>query len=97
MRIWLYGRNDREIRLMSEYCERVGDTVVGSSLQEDAFSYFPQSGLTRPMQAAIRGELDQLLIFDLTLLGSREEQIKAAFRGYQVSIKSACSSDSSSS
>lgn len=52
------------------------------------------------MQAAIRGELEQLLLPDFTLLGGKEEQtreIKEAFQSYQVSIKSACSSGNSSS
>ena len=44
------------------------------------------------MQAAIRGDLDQLLS-DLTLLGDSTEEIRkqeTVFRSYQVSIKSAC-------
>lgn len=45
------------------------------------------------MQAAIRGDLDQLLLSDLTLLGDSTEEIRkqeTVFRSYQVSIKSAC-------
>ena len=56
-------------------------------------SFFPQGGLTQPMQAAIRGDLDQLLLSDLTLLGDSTEEIRkqeTVFRSYQVSIKSAC-------
>ena len=55
-------------------------------------SFFPQGGLTQPMQAAIRGDLDQLLLSDLTLLGDSTEEIRkqeTVFRSYQVSIKSA--------
>ena len=100
MRVWIYGRNEQDICSMLAYCAGNADTIIGFSIQKDVLSPFPQDGLTQPMQAAIRGELDQLLISDFTLLGDKEEQIceiKGAFQSYQVSIKSACSSGSSSS
>lgn len=100
MRVWIYGRNKHEICSMLAYCAYNADTMIGFSIQKDVLSPFPQGGLTQPMQAAIRGELDQLLLSDFTLLGGKEEQIremKEAFRSYRVSVKSACSADSSSS
>ena len=94
MRVWIYGRNEQDICSMLAYCAGNADTIIGFSIQKDVMSPFPQGGLTQPMQAAIRGELDQLLLSDLTLLGDSAEQIrelKTVFRSYQVSIKSACS------
>ena len=78
---------------MLAYCVGNADTVIGFSIQEDVLSPFPQGGLTQPMQAAIRGGFDQLLLSDLTLLGDSTEEIRkqeTVFRSYQVSIKSAC-------
>ena len=85
---------------MLAYCAGNADTIIVFSIQKDVLGPFPQDGLTQPMQAAIRRELDQLLLSDFTLLGGKEEQIremKEAFQSYQVSIKSACSAGSSSS
>ena len=79
---------------MLAYCAGNADTMIGFSIQKDVMNPFPQGGLTQPMLAAIRGELDQLLLSDFTLLGDNAEQIrelKAVFQSYQVSIKSACS------
>nr|WP_302649224.1 hypothetical protein [uncultured Agathobaculum sp.] len=100
MKVWVYGRSRRDIRAMSAYCADNADTMIGFSMQKGGASFFPHAGLTPPMQAAIRGELDQLLLSDLTLLGNSAEQIReqeAAFRSYQVCIKSACSWGSSNS
>lgn len=84
---------------MLEHCVDNADAIVGFSTQA-VTSHFPQGGLAQPMQAAMRGELDRLLLSDLALLGDEAEQIcemKRAFASYQVSIKSASNSDSSSS
>lgn len=94
MRIWIYGRNEQDIRSMLSCHEESADVIVGFSIQKDTQSHFPQGGLTQPMLSAIRGEIDQLLLPDFTLLGDNAEQIrelKAVFQSYQVSIKSACS------
>ena len=98
MRVWLYGCNAQDIRAMRIHCVGGADIVIGFSTQKDRS--FPRAGLARPMQAAMRGELDQLLVSSLSLLGDGGEQIgemKKAFESYQVSIKSASSSGSSSS
>ena len=100
MRVWIYGYNAQDIGTMQTYCMSDADTMIGFSIQKDNSSPFPQAGLAQPMQAAIRGELDQLLVSDLSLLGDRTEQIgemKKAFASYQVSVKSASSLGSSSS
>ena len=84
---------EREICAMFAYCVGNSDTIIGFSVQKSVMSFFPQGGLTQPMQAAIRGDLDQLLLSDLTLLGDSTEEIRkqeTVFRSYQVSIKSAC-------
>ena len=100
MKVWIYGRDEREICAMFAYCVGNSDTIIGLSVQKSVMSFFPQGGLTQPMQAAMRGELDRLLLSDIALLGDEAEQIcemKKAFASYQVSIKSASNSDSSSS
>ena len=84
---------------MLKRCVDNADTIIGFSTQA-VTSHFPQGGLAQPMQAAMRGELDRLLLSDIALLGDEAEQIcemKEAFASYQVSIKSASNSDSSSS
>ena len=99
MRVWIYGRNEQDICSLLEHCVDNADTIIGFSTQA-VTSHFPQSGLAQPMQAAMRGELDRLLLSDIALLGDEAEQIcevKKAFASYQVSIKSASNSDSSSS
>ena len=100
MRVWLYGCNAQDIHAMRIHCVGSADIVIGFSTQKDRSGPFPRAGLARPMQAAMRGELDQLLVSSLSLLGDGGEQIgemKKAFESYQVSIKSASSSGSSSS
>lgn len=99
MRVWIYGRSEQDICSMLEHCVDNADAIVGFSTQA-VTSHFPQGGLAQPMQAAMRGELDRLLLSDIALLGDEAEQIcemKRAFASYQVSIKSASNSDSSSS
>lgn len=86
--------------MMQACCADNADIMIGFSIQNGIASPFPQAALAQPMQAAMRGELDQLLVSDLSLLGDKEEQIreiKKAFESYHVSIKSASSSGSSSS
>ena len=99
MRVWIYGRNEQDICSLLEHCMDNADTIIGFSTQV-VMIHFPQGGLVQPMQAAMRGELDRLLLSDLALLGDEAEQVcemKEAFASYQVSIKSANNSDSSSS
>ena len=64
MKVWIYGRDEREICAMFAYCVGNSDTIIGFSVQKSVMSFFPQGGLTQPMQAAIRGDLDQLLLSD---------------------------------
>ena len=100
MRVWIYGCTAQDIHTMQVHCLSNADTMIGSSVQKDHSSTFPQAGLAQPMLAAMRGELDQLLVSDFSLLGDRAEQISEiqnVFASYQVSIKSASSSGSSSS
>lgn len=52
-RIWLYG---------SICSDTVNGKIVGSSQHAEAGSHFPKSGLTPAMQAAIRGDIELLLI-----------------------------------
>ena len=75
MRVWLYGCNAQDIRAMRIHCVGGADIVIGFSTQKDRSDPFPRAGLARPMQAAMRGELDQLLVSSLSLLGDGGEQI----------------------
>lgn len=100
MKIWIHGRDERDIRFMLAHCVNASDEIVGFSIQQDAPVAFPYSGLIQPLQAAIRGELDRMLVSDVALLGNSPEhigEIKKIFQSYQVFVKSACSSGSSNS
>lgn len=99
MRIWIYGDSLEQIQSMAENFAVPSDTVVGSSVCAEADSGFPQSGLTPAVSAAIRGEIDLLLIPTFELLGSgaKAEQLTELFQSYGVSIKSASSSGINSS
>ena len=99
MRVWLYGRDQADIHRLEEQCAAYADIVVGRSLY-DPQSEFPQGKLLKPMQAAMHGAIDLLLITERTLLGDTEKQIheiNTVFLSYGVSVKSACSSDNRSS
>ncbi len=90
MRIWVYGDNLEQIQAMVESANRSGDTVVGTSACADACSAFPRSGLVPAISAAIRGELDLLLIPSFQLPGlESNEQMTELFQSYGVVIKSA--------
>lgn len=98
MKIWIHGRDKREVQLMQAHLN-ASDELVGFSIQQNT-TVFPHGSLIQPMQAAIRGEIEGLLLSDAALLGDSPEQIsemKEIFRSYQVLIKSACSAGSSNS
>ena len=99
MRVWIYGRSHEDIHFIQAHGLSAGDALTGSSIHDPASS-FPLGGLTRPMQAALRGELDQLFLSDPGLLGGAPEQarkIVETFQSYSVSVRSASNSGSSSS
>lgn len=75
------------------------DTVIGTSVCAEIGSAFPHSGLTPAISAAVRGEIDLLLIPSFRLLGDRgkAEEIVELFRNYGVSVKSVSSNGISSS
>ncbi|MCM1233766.1 MAG: hypothetical protein NC489_26945 [Ruminococcus flavefaciens] len=99
MRIWIYGENLEQIREVTKKAVCSSDIVVGSSIRAEPASAFPKSGLTPAVSAAIRGEIDLLLIPAFESLGNAGEIRQAAewFQRYGVSIRSACSSGISSS
>ncbi len=99
MRIWVYGDSLEQLRDMIEAAVSSSDTVVSTSVRVEAGSEFPQSGLTPAISAAIRGEIDLLLIptFELLGCGIKAGQMTELFRNYGVSIRSVSSSGISSS
>ena len=99
MRIWAYGDSLEQLRNMIEATVSSSDSVVGTSVCAEASPEFPQSGLTPAISAAIRGEIDLLLIPTLKLLGcgTRVEQMAEIFQSYGVSVRSVSSSGISSS
>lgn len=99
MRIWVYGEDPEQIQNMIEKHVSPGDTAAGTSTRAEFCSAFPHSGLTPAISAAVRGEIDLLLIPSFRLLGDRgkAEEIVELFRSYGVSVKSVSSNGISSS
>ena len=100
MRVWLYGANTAEIGGLVCCAARRADTVVGTSTAAVEGSAFPKSGLTPAICAAMREEIDALVVSRWALLGAgaaQIEQVKTLFDTYGVRIKSASSHGSSSS
>lgn len=99
MRIWVYGDSPEQLRDMIKAAVSSSDTIVGTSICTEAGSEFPQSGLTPAISAAIRGEINLLLIPTFELLGdeARTEQMAELFQNYGVSIRSVSSNGISSS
>ena len=93
MRTWIYGDGLDQIQQIrdSALCPR--DTVAGFSVCAGDGCPFPQSGLTPALYAAMRSEIDQLIVADDRLWGhcSQRMQIVELFQSYDVSIKSASS------
>lgn len=90
MRIWVYGDSPERILDMIEENMNSDDTVTGSSVCVEIGSAFPQSGLIPAISAAIRNNIDLLLVPTFELLGNttKAEQIIELFQNYGVSVKS---------
>lgn len=100
MRVWLYGANTAEIYELACGAARRADTVIGTSIAAVEGSAFPKSGLTPAICAAMREEIDALVVSCWTLLGrdgAQIEQTKALFDPYGVRVKSVSSHGSRSS
>lgn len=41
MKVWIYGRDEREICAMFAYCVGNADTIIGFSVQKSVISFFP--------------------------------------------------------
>lgn len=99
MRIWVYGDSPKRIRDMIEENISSDDTVIGTSVCAEIGSAFPQSGLIPAISAAIRNDIDLLLVPTFELLGSttKAEQTIELFRSYDVSVRSVFSNGINSS
>ena len=99
MRVWVYGKSLAQIQTIADCYARSGDAVIGVSLCAGEGTQFPQSGLTRALCSAMRGEIDLIVVPNPRLLGN-DTQIKQAeelFCRYGVAIRSASSCGISSS
>ena len=99
MRIWVYGDSPERIRDIIK--ENIGsdDTVTGTSISAEIGSAFPQSGLIPAISAAIRTDIDLLLVPTFELFGNtaKAEQTIELFRSYDVSVRSVSSNGINSS
>lgn len=99
MRVWIYGRNLKQVQQIESSMIHSCDRVAGTSVCAEEGSAFPQSGLTPALYSAMRAEIDQLIISDRCLLGSdpQQKQMAELFQSYGVSIKSASNCEINSS
>ncbi len=99
-RTWIHGHNKEDARHIVDKHSLKHNRLVGVSYQTSYKSMFPRGGLVLAMQAAIRGELDFLLITDEALLGENAHEIQElvnAFAHYSVQVKSCNKTGSKSS
>lgn len=91
MRTWIYGDSLDQIQRMRDSALCPHNTVAGFSVCAGDGCPFPQSGLTPALYAAMRSEIDQLIVADDKLLGSGPQRMRTVelFQSYGVSIKSA--------
>lgn len=99
MRIWVYGDCPEQIQSMIENNVTSSDIVVGTSVRAEIGAAFPQSGLAPAVSAAIRNDIDLLVVPTFELLGNttKAEQTKELFRSYNVSVRSVSSNGINSS
>ena len=99
MRIWVYGDSPERIQDMIKENISSDDTVAGTSISAEIGSAFPQSGLIPAISAAIRKDVDLLLVPKFELLGNttKAEQTIELFRSYNVSVRSLSSNGINSS
>lgn len=99
MRVWVYGGSLAQIQTIADRYARSGDAVIGVSLCAGDGAQFPQSGLTRALCSAMRGEIDLIVVSDHRLLGNNTQikEMEDLFCRYGAAIKSASSCGISSS
>lgn len=99
MRVWVYGRSLTQIQTIADRYARSGDVVIGISLCAGDGARFPQSGLTRALCSAMRGEIDLIVIPNRRLLGNNVQikEMEDLFCRYGTAIRSASSCGISSS
>lgn len=91
MRVWIYGKNRKQVQQIEGSMIHSCDRVAGTSVCAEKDAAFPQSGLAAAIYSAMRAEIDLLVISDRGLLGSeiQQRQMAELFQSYGVSIKSA--------
>lgn len=90
-RIWVHSHGREDAQHIADRYNLKYDHLAGVSYQTPYKAMFPRGGLVPAMQAAIRGELDFLLITDEALLGKNANEIQElvnAFTHYGVQVKS---------
>lgn len=99
MRIWIYGKDPSAVQALTQR-KRPADIIIGSSTLPAPGAAFPFSGLTQAMYAALRRELDILLVSGRQLLGEdlyQIQEMEREFERYGVSVRSASSNGKSNS
>ena len=93
MRVWVYGRSLTQIQTIADHYARSGDVVIGISLSAGDRAQFPQSGLTRALCSAMRGEIDMIVVPNRRLLGNNAQikEMEDLFCRYGAAIRSASS------
>lgn len=99
MRVWVYGKSLAQIQTIADHYVRSGDAVIGISLCAGDGAQFPQSGLTRALCSAMRGEIDLVVVPNRRLLGSSAQlkEMEDLFYRYGAVIRSASNCGISSS
>jgi hypothetical protein len=99
-RIWLYCHDEEEAEWAIKHRISDRDYLVGISCQTGRSKTFPHNGLIPAMQAAIRGDIDLLMVANFEQLGegsARIEEFLQILGDYGVSVKSFSNNGSSNS
>lgn len=90
-RVWLYCRDDDKERVAATRMVSERISVIGVSHCQKENSTFPHSGLIPALHAAIRGDIDILIVEKSERLGQdfiQTQEFKGIFESYGVSVRS---------
>ncbi len=90
MKVWIYGKDEQDIERIKGQLDPNADKLIGTSIKAEAGSTFPDSRLIGALCAAMRREIDMLIVSDVTLLGdsqSRRREIEKTFKSYWVFVR----------
>lgn len=90
-RVWLYCRDNDEERVAAARMVSEQVSVIGVSHCQKENSLFPHSGLIPALHAAIRGDIDILIVENPGRLWQdsiQAQEFERVFESYGVSVKS---------